>query len=275
MKPLHRLPSCSLPRAGAAPLAAGGEPFAFPGEGPATALLVHGWTGAPIEVRPLGERLCQRGIASIGIRLPGHGTSAADLARYRRSDWLAATRTAYRRLADSGQQVVIIGHSMGGLLALQAAAEFAGDSRLIGLATLAAPVWLAGWHPDTLHHIRRLRQPASIARPDVQNPAMRHLTLSSGNTPISAFIQLWMMARETLRLLPRVEAPILVAQGAKDQVVPRRGTKLLYAGVSSPDRTLRLYPASGHNVALDYDADSLADDIQHFIARLSRRRAAI
>ena len=56
------------------------EPFYFPGNSTGC-LLIHGFTGAPTEMRPLGEYLAENGFSVLGVRLSGHGTRMADLKR--------------------------------------------------------------------------------------------------------------------------------------------------------------------------------------------------
>jgi carboxylesterase len=48
--------------------------FFFPGEG-VSALLVHGLTGTPYEMRYLGERLTARGVRVRGVKLAGHASA--------------------------------------------------------------------------------------------------------------------------------------------------------------------------------------------------------
>src|SRR5271154_6266158 len=45
------------------------------GIGPGACLLVHGFTGTPWDVRPLGEALAAGGFRVRGIPLPGHGAT--------------------------------------------------------------------------------------------------------------------------------------------------------------------------------------------------------
>src|SRR5688572_17767016 len=45
------------------------------GSGDDACLLLHGFTGSPWDMRPLGERLSERGYAVRAIRLPGHGST--------------------------------------------------------------------------------------------------------------------------------------------------------------------------------------------------------
>ena len=46
-----------------------------------SALLVHGLTGTPYEMRYLGERLAAQGIRVRGVRLAGHATAPEDLGK--------------------------------------------------------------------------------------------------------------------------------------------------------------------------------------------------
>src|SRR4051794_41498192 len=51
-------------------------------------LLLHGFTGTPQNVRPLADYLARRGLAVSAPRLPGHGTTVADLDETGPQDWL-------------------------------------------------------------------------------------------------------------------------------------------------------------------------------------------
>ncbi len=43
------------------------------------ALLIHGYTGSPPEMRLIGDYLHERGLTVLGPLLPGHGTNVADM----------------------------------------------------------------------------------------------------------------------------------------------------------------------------------------------------
>src|SRR5438105_10546165 len=81
-------------------MAGAAAPFSL-GEGPDACLLLHGLTGAPSEVRPVGEALAKVGIRAVGPRLPGHGTHPRDLQSLTRADLLDAARAALRDLSSA------------------------------------------------------------------------------------------------------------------------------------------------------------------------------
>ncbi|MBW2258692.1 MAG: esterase, partial [Deltaproteobacteria bacterium] len=62
------------------------DPFLLPG-GPVGVLLIHGFTGAPAEMRPIAEPLHAAGCTVSGPLLPGHGTRWQDMNRCRWQAW--------------------------------------------------------------------------------------------------------------------------------------------------------------------------------------------
>ena len=75
------------------------SPFEFrptdapPGGFTAGALLLHGLSDTPYQVRDLARWLCrERGMLVRGLLLPGHGTVPGDLLRVRWAEWARAVR---------------------------------------------------------------------------------------------------------------------------------------------------------------------------------------
>jgi len=100
-------------------------PFMFCPRGAKTAvLLVHGFTASPWEMRPLARYLAQAGVASLAVCLPGHGTSAEDLARCRWEEWLEAVLDGFRLLEKHYPSVYGMGMSTGNLLLLALARAY-------------------------------------------------------------------------------------------------------------------------------------------------------
>jgi carboxylesterase len=69
----------------------GAGSFFFEG-GDTGCLLIHGFTGTPQNIRPLGDFLARRGLTVLAPRLHGHGTSL---------EWLAFVREHSRVLTPA------------------------------------------------------------------------------------------------------------------------------------------------------------------------------
>jgi len=88
-------------------------------------LLLHGYTGNPAELIPVGKALADAGYAISIPRYPGHGTCRSDFLKTDAMDWARSAFDAYMDLRARYGTVHVVGHSMGGLLAAAVAAAFA------------------------------------------------------------------------------------------------------------------------------------------------------
>src|SRR5512147_811767 len=130
--PTRRTP---LPR----PAEALGRPFDLPG-GPDAALLLHGLSGSPFELRALADRLYLEGIRCLGPLMAGHGGAPEALRDVLWTDWVAQGRDQLYRL-QGARRTFVVGCSMGALVALALAHDH--PDRVDGLALLAPALRLA------------------------------------------------------------------------------------------------------------------------------------
>src|SRR5512134_2216381 len=115
------------------------EPFFFLGDSSKPAcLLIHGFTGAPKEMRWMGDYLHQRGYTCLGVRLAGHATDPEDMVRARWTDWTASVEDGYQLLRGVTENIVLAGLSMGGVLALLMSTRL----NVRGVVTMSAPARL-------------------------------------------------------------------------------------------------------------------------------------
>ncbi|NTW02036.1 MAG: alpha/beta fold hydrolase, partial [Oscillochloris sp.] len=98
------------------------DPFLIHG-GSHGCLLIHGFTGGPDETQALGAHLASAGHTVFGLRLPGHHGIPEEMAFVRWRDWLAAVHDGLSYLRSRCCSVSVVGFSLGGALALLAAAE--------------------------------------------------------------------------------------------------------------------------------------------------------
>src|SRR5687767_4344740 len=112
----------------------GAEEFSL-GDGPVGCLLIHGFTGCPQSLRPVGDYLAERGLAVEGIRLPGHGTTWEDLNARRSDEWIAAVDAGFEKITEGRNKVFVVGLSFGGTLMLDLAARR--PDKIAGLVSIA------------------------------------------------------------------------------------------------------------------------------------------
>ncbi len=142
-------------------------PFFLPA-GPVGVVLLHGFTGTPREMQPLGEYLHAHGVTVSVPLLPGHGGTLEQMNRSRWRDWVAGAEAAYVALKDQCARCFVAGFSMGALLALWIAEH---DAGMVGLVLYSPPLKLADWRfqlvPLARHFVRSI--PVKSAS-DLRNP---------------------------------------------------------------------------------------------------------
>jgi carboxylesterase len=243
------------------------SPFEFPGTGGAAVLCLHGLTGTPYEVRPLGEALARRGFRARGPALPGHNETPERLARVPHTAWIEAARAHLHELRAENGQVFVVGLSMGGLVAL----DLAADEPVDALVAIGTPLRLRhplAWLIPLAKHLRPMqRKPWGS---DIRDAAARERHPSYDVMPLHAVHELQRLQRRVRGRLPRVTAPILVAHGALDRTAQPGDARTIHARVSSPIRELMFFEASAHVVPVDFDGPRLAEAIGKFLERHAR-----
>ena len=245
-------------------------PFELPGDRGAC-LLIHGFTGTPWDVQPLGEALSRAGIAVHAVRLPGHGTTPAAMLDARAPDWLLACDEALAKLP--GRRVAVAGLSMGALLGLVLAARHPG--RVAGVAALAPAV---RFRDRTLNSLRRARAAAPLL--EWLRPWIRKDTtdlLDEGARAEAPVLRAWPSAR--LRDLwevqdlawgsaARVTCPVLVVVAAEDHVVDPAGAAALVRRLGkSPSVRFVQIENSAHILPRDRSQELVAAEVTAFVDR--------
>jgi carboxylesterase len=239
-------------------------PFELPGAGRAAALCLHGLTGTPYEVRPIGEALSAAGISAVGPALPGHNETPERLARVAHQAWVDAARDALAELRSRHERVFVVGISMGGLLSLALAAEGRVDAAVVVGVPLRLRQVAVRLVPVAKHFVRFLPKAAGS---DIRDPGARARHPSYDRMPLAAVHELLRLQRLVRALLPRVAVPLLVAHGAHDRTAhPDDAHEILELVASAEREHLRL-AASGHVVPVDHDGPQLAARVVEFLSR--------
>lgn len=233
------------------------------GDGPRGALLIHGFTGAPGELRNLGEALAAAGWRVDAPLLPGHGTRIQDLEACRVEDWFRAVDEALTQMrAQTGRPVAVVGLSMGALLGLWLAATRPDDvSAVVALSLpLQIPSRRARFLIALLNGTRLSRLVRFISKgPTGLDPAVDAARFVYSRWTVRGLGQLARLMRIVRHELHEVRAPLLAIFGGKDTTAPPSNGDLLLARVSSSVSEKHVLPESGHVLPLDRDAGRVAE----------------
>ena len=213
-------------------------------------------------MRPLAQHFMELGYAVEMPLLTGHGTHWKDLRDSTYEQWLASAEAGYRRLADQGLRVVVIGMSMGGTVATHLSA------RLPVAGTVLINPYMVDVNPMMRHagKVSKVLPVLKAIGSDIAVPGVSEGAYSL--VPTAAVHQLHLLGTETRALIPQLKAPVLYARSLGDHTVSDSSHKYFLEHCSVPVE-FRWLTRSYHVATLDYDAEYLFSTVQAFVASLN------
>jgi MoaA/NifB/PqqE/SkfB family radical SAM enzyme/surfactin synthase thioesterase subunit len=189
-------------------------------------VLVHGYSGSPATLSPLTMKLAEHygpdAVAS--VCLPGHGPGHEQPPSFDQAAFVHAVSAAITARAREGRQVIVLGHSTGGTIALAALEQLQFVPDLLILASVPKQISAASLERWGKHR----KEKGEI--PFVSVAAMVSLINSVG-------------AKQC-----RSSFPVLLIHGAEDQLVPLREARLWEQGCFTGALRTVVIPGAGHDL---------------------------
>ena len=259
------------------------QPFHL-GESKTGVLMVHGFPGTPADVRPLGKRLSQAGLAVHGLLLPGFGAEIARLGETNRQIWLEAVIAEWQQRQAQYDRMVLVGFSMGGALAIRAVTEAIQPDLLV----LLAPFWrLGGWEVKLLPLLKRVKktfypfEKADFADPavrqqlrdimpgaDLDDPAVQDALRTQAQLPTAILDELRVLGQEAYQTAVSITMPTLILQGKQDDVVQPHFTRQLMAQIRG-EVAYREFP--GNHTAFKHTPPATFDFVESITQYISQQ----
>jgi len=247
------------------------NPFFFEG-GPMGCLLIHGFSGSPPEMRPMGEYLAQQGLTVLGVRLAGHGTTPEDMARTGWRDWVASAEEGLRELQGRCDPVFLAGLSMGGVIALHLATRHP----VAGVVTMSAPAYIADWRFRLLPLVQPfVRWITSGGESDLTDSEAQNRFSAYSRLPTSALVSLRQLLRLVRQELGQVRVPVLIMQGERDRTIPHDSAQILFDSLGTTDKEIVWWPNSGHAITIDSEREAVWARAHAFILKVQSRKGCI
>lgn len=234
-------------------------------------LLIHGFTGTPQNIRPLGDFLARRGLTVLGARLAGHGTTVEDFEQSGPEDWIATLERGLEQLRQTCSSVFAIGISMGGSLALHLGATH-GDE-LAGVGCINGPV---GELPAFEAAAASLAPGGRMPAPWAADARLLTKDLAAGGItyteiPKAPLERALTLFKSTENELGQIRIPVCLFFSRGDMVVPpSTGKRVLELLTSAPDKRLIDLEESAHEATLDFDLERIALEWLAFVRQHAR-----
>ena len=247
----------------------------------AVVIIVHGAAEHCGRYEHVAARLNAAHYAVYAIDHRGHGRSGGRRGNIGRFAWLVAdlqTLVERTRQAHPALPILMVGHSMGGAialgyalahplaitaLALSAPALSMGEFvpwwqvRLVRLLSAIAP----GLGVLTLPAIAVSRDPSVVKAYD-EDPLVYR-----GAVPARSLAELAGAMGNLTQHAAELRMPVLIQHGTGDTLVPLAGNRLIYERLGSTDKTLLLYEGLYHEIFNEPEQGRVLDDLLAWLGK--------
>lgn len=252
--------------------------FFLPGSG-LSALLIHGLTGTPYEMRYLGEQLAADGVRVLGVCLAGHGGAPEDLGAATHANWYESAVKGFERLHAYGDPNVVIGLSLGAVLAARLAAD---QREAVSGLVMLSPAFFLPFPIRTA--LRAMRAAGRLADhiyfhnsrgSDIHDAAARRIHPGNRLIPLRAALGLIELTDQVRPKLAEVVQPTMVIHSRNDHTCPfEKNLGFVMDRLGSAQKRAVVLEESYHVVTVDSEKQRVAQETLEFVSQFRNAESA-
>ena len=239
----------------------------------ASVVIAHGFAEHGGRYAYLAERLVASGYAVRAVDHRGHGRSGGKRTSVVRfNDYVGDLRSVIAGTREQWPRpVFLLGHSMGGLIALALAVDHPSD---IDALVVSAPVMSAGDASGLTVAVGKLLSRVTpdlgVLRPPLHRISRDPAVVAAYNNDPLVFrtkVQARLGAEILATIahvdaeLPRLRMPLLVMQGREDGLVDPSCGPHVFERAGSADKTLKMYDGLWHEIFNEPERDTVIGDL--------------
>lgn len=228
-------------------------------------LFVHGFMGSKRQFYGLREALSGCGVDMLIHVLPGHEASLEEFLGTDAQIWQQSVDEAVIRLSDEYEKILLVGHSMGGLLSVNAA--ISEPEKVSGIVAIAFPIKIAlkpQWVINNLKATRpakegedpRVTAARTMSGVTLENPA-RYLA------SVKQSLEFAKVRRASIKSIDSLKTPLTVINFRGDEIVSRRAAGFVKAKL--PGARVISLNESYHFLFSDKDIERIAEEIKRML----------
>ncbi|TVQ15741.1 MAG: alpha/beta hydrolase [Balneolaceae bacterium] len=250
-------------------------------EAKAGILLVHGYAEHTGRYRHVIRELNDTGLAVYALDHQGHGKSGGVRCYIKEFDYYVDDLSFYfeKLRNETGlKKWFILGHSMGGAIALKMVLRHQND--LNGMLLTGPMLEISTKVPKVVQEMAKyvaamastvpvvkLETEAISRDPDVVRNYLNDPLVYTGRVRAKMAVHFSKINTEMPGLFSKIELPLWVGHGTLDRITSPEGSKMLYRLAQSQDKTLKLFDGLFHEIMNEPEKDMVLGEISFWIKR--------
>ena len=215
--------------------------------GDCAVMFIHGFMGGPSQFADLEAAVYEIGCSCVSVLLPGHGGGVDQFVKFGVSHWQGHVQEEIDKIKGDYRQIFLVGHSMGGLLALNA--SLVKENQIAAVMLLSTPLKINLFNPRMLWaKLRLLAFPKSheIKAAYVKSNSLTAAKFFVYPLFVKAFINFYRLVGRTRARLSEVFVPVYMFHSKNDETTSYRSVALLCAGLCNTETTVFSLDKSWH-----------------------------
>jgi len=228
-------------------------------------ILVHGFSGSPLDLHLIADFLVEEGIDIECVLLAGHGSSFNNLRDSNYSDWYNSLEEVIKKNLHHYKRVFLVGNSFGANLSIHASIRF---PQVKGFISLGIPIFLKADKP-----IRFFLPMAKIVKKKYRKPWIKTKDLEElrekgrhRDLPLPSIVNFYyFIDYYTKKELNKMNTPSLIIHSRDDIISHPKSSEFLYKNINSSSKYLFILNKRSHDLIGTTRRDFIFKKISEFI----------
>lgn len=229
-------------------------------------IFVHGFLGSPNQFCDLSQAVFDKGYSSVSLLLPGHGKTGKEFAKCMLCDWENYLQQEISSYCTKYDRVFVVGHSMGGLLALNA--SLVKENKICGVFLISSPMKI------NYISLRSFSSRFKLIFCSKNSAVKQSYKRSFGITKTPFYIYpLWLkQVGELKKLIKKTEAnlfeirtPVVIVNSKADEIVSFKSLDIFYEGLKNTAREKLVLQKSMHAHYVPEERTLILEKLLQFI----------
>jgi acylglycerol lipase len=240
-------------------------------------IISHGFNSHGGQYFWVAEQFLAAGLAVYALDHRGRGKSGGERFYVEKfADYVddLATFIQFAKSQEPGLPAFLLGHSAGGVVSCQYAAQH--QAELAGLicesfafqvpapdVVLAVLKGLSHLAPHA--HVLKLKNEDFSRDPKVVETMNNDPLIAGESQPAETVAEMVRADEQLKNEFPLITLPLLILHGTQDKATKPSGSQLFYDTAGSSDKTLKLYDGAFHDLLNDIDKEKVMADVLSWI----------